>query len=487
MQIKTLVLFFCLSTSLAAPPHAEQPHDLFSHFWNISEVLYKLQTKSFRKLDMSHIIEEGLKAMLSKVDAHSSFFTPKSYQSTIDSASGQFAGIGISLISKAVDDDSLMIVEVIRGGPAEAAGLESGDKIVQIDSARLRGLTSDEVVNALKGPIGSTVHLKVIRDKKPLSFTLERKVIKDKMVSGYQFPEQNVTYIAIKSFDEQTPHLVRSFLEKTANTSRGIILDLRKNTGGVFEAAVDTASLFLPNKSLVVTTRNNKKQVVRSYHTNGDPIHKKTVPLFILVDNFTASAAEILAGTLQHHAQINDSIHAFIVGTSTFGKGSVQEVTPLSNGYALKLTTLLYYLPNNTCLQAHGIMPDITCKPKKVSVVEMKWVEEMYGKESSLKGHITRAEVEGKKAEEKDDDKPCEDEKSNEKTLTQKKLSPEKLEQARQKTLTHDHQIQMSLSLARIYCLAQTSCPKRVKSAQDAVNYLRETLLCDVAPKIELL
>jgi len=472
----------CLALICAfSPLHAmkQQPktQELFSHFWNISEVLYKLSTKSYRTLDMKEIIDEGLKAMMSKVDAHSSFFTPKSYQETMDIASGHFAGIGISIISKAVEDDSLMIVDVITGGPSEASGIESGDKIVQVDGERLRGLTSDEVVAKLKGKPGSQVKLKIIRDKKPLSFELTRKRIQDKNVSGYLFPEQNTAYISIKTFDEQTPRMVRSFLERQKKLD-GIILDLRKNTGGVFEASVDTASIFLPKKTVVVKTKNNKRETITTYVTHHTPLPLTKTPLFILVDNFTASSSEILAGALQHHAHAGGLQHVFVVGIPTFGKGSVQEVTPLSNGYALKLTSMLYYLPDDTCLQARGVQPDILCKPKKTSEVELKWVEEMYGKETSLKGHITREEVEGKQGKTPVKETPLLAKKEDQ------EISQEKLEQARKKTITHDHQVQVCLSLSRIYANAQKHAPHLVSTHSKALDHLQKTLLCDAPPSI---
>jgi len=474
-----ILIVFCYTlTTLAATktPDATQT-DLFKHFWNIAEVLHKIQSKAFRRVDIGTIIQAGLKAMVSKIDAHSSFFTPKSYKATIEAASGQFPGVGISLISKSVEDDSLLIVDVIRSGPADHAGIKSGDKIVEVDGHKLRGLTSDEVVAKLRGKINSKVTIKVIRDKKPLEFTVIRKFIKDKNVLSYFFPDHNATYIAIKTFSDKTPQLIKDLLEKAySQNSTSIVLDLRKNPGGVLEAAVKTASLFLPDKTLVATTQNNKHEITQKYYTSDTPIHQTNIPLFILIDNFTASSSEILAGTLQYYAQQKNLVPAFVVGTKSFGKSSVQEIMPLSNGCALKLTNLLYFLPGDTSIQATGITPDFLVKPKVVPQSDLKWVEELYGKETSLANHITRKEVDGSEPEKEED--PI-------KSKDKKDLSPAELEKEYQKGLTSDHQIQFCLTLSQLYHFAQTHTPAKVKTYKDACKFLKKIVTTDTQISIK--
>lgn len=474
---KIALLSLFLSTGLQAPPlntpHA--PHaEMFKHFWNVAETLQRIQSKSLRTVDVSSLVEVGLKAMVNKVDAHSSFFTPQSYQSTIHLASGQFPGVGVSIINKAVDEDSLLIVDVIPGGPADIAGIEGGDKIIEVDGTKLRGLTSDEVVTRLKGKIDSTVTIKVTREKKPLEFLVTRKIIKDRSVFSYYFGQQRTAYIAIKTFSEKTPALVRSLLESAyKKQARSILIDLRKNPGGVLESAIKACSLFLPNNSLVATTQRSNKQVVRSYHTTGTPVHDSRIPVFLITDNFTASSSEIMTGCLQHYAHAENGIHTFVVGMPTFGKGSVQEIMPLSYGCALKLTTMLYYLPNNQCLQARGIAPDITIKPRTVPEKELRWIESLYGKESSLTNHITREEVDGKPRPETTPKK----ESLNKKPTAA--MSPKEIEESFQQSLANDHTVQTCLTLSNLYHFAAQCAPDQIATHAKALAFLQKQVITD--------
>lgn len=456
---------------------AKQETDVLKHFWNVAEVVDKIQEKSFRQVDIGRIMEEGLKAMVNKIDAHSSFFTPKSYQDILAITSEEFAGVGISLINKALEDDSLMVIDVVAGGPAEQAGVQSGDKIVEVAGLKLRGLSSDEIVSKLKGNRGTTVDIKVIREKKPLSFTLTRDIIKDRNALSYFFPQQKVFYISLKTFSYKTPQHIEDLLKAAyRRNSQGIILDLRKNTGGVLEAAIDTARLFLPHNSLVTTTRTNTKEIARAYHTAGEPIHPSTVPVFILVDNFTASSSEILAGALQHYAHAHNTLPVFIVGTQTFGKASVQEVISLSNGCALKLTTYLYYLPDNSCLQAKGLTPDLVVKPKCVPRVELKWIEELYGKETSFSNHLTRQEVTGEA-------EPTPEESSAKKEKLP--ATPEEIEREHQQSLCNDHQVQTCLTLSNFYTFAHTHAPATVDTHAKALALFSRNVAHDASFPVE--
>ncbi|MDQ5890430.1 MAG: hypothetical protein QG604_304 [Candidatus Dependentiae bacterium] len=463
-----LFLFFILflnpCNTLAATT-APQHGNLFSHFWGIAETINKIETRAFRTIPLATIVEEGLRAMVNKVDAHSAFFSPRSYQTTVELASGHFPGIGISVISKETDADSLLVVDTMRGGPADLGGIKSGDAIIKIDGQRLRGLTSDEVINKLKGPIDTMVRVTVMREKKPLKFKLIRKLIHDRSVYAYQLPQQNITYIAIKSFSDKTPEHVESFLRTAEKKkSNGIILDMRKNPGGVVEAAVKTAGLFLPDQSVVVRTKNNKKETVGTYTTNGTPLYTGQVPLFVLIDNFTASAAEIVTGCLQHHARLLN-LPIFVIGMPSYGKGSVQEVIPLHNGCAIKLTVLLYYLPNEQCIQALGITPDIIAKPKAVPAQELKWVEELYGKETALTNHITREEVEGKPAPIATPPIEVSD------------RPPLDVEVEFIKKLTNDYVIHAGLTMANVWTLGHRTSPMPTHDA--ALAFLKKTVVTE--------
>jgi len=445
--------------------------NLFSHFWGIAETLRTLETKSYRRPSLGSLIEEGLRAMVNAVDAHSAFFSPRSYQSTVEFASGHFAGIGVSIMSKETSADSLLIVDTVRGGPADEAGLKSGDAIVKIDGQRLRGLTSDEVVIKLKGKAGTQVRITVIRDKKPFKCTAVRRVLPDRTVYAYHFAEQRIAYIALKSFSDRTPQEVATFLTKAyARKDRGIILDLRKNPGGVVEAAVKMARLFLPDGSLVACTKNNKHETVGTYTTSGTPLYDGTLPVIVLVDTFTASAAEIITGSFQHYAR-TQHMPLFVVGMSTYGKGSVQEIIPLTNGCAIKLTTLLYYLPSGQCIQATGITPDIVVKPKAVPEHELKWIESLHGKEVALTNHITRAEAAGEQ-----DTAASGGHAGTPADSQQGKDAPTQQEDVLASAITGDYVVQTAVSLLQVWRLGRLAEPEALDTHEKAIQFLKRVV-----------
>ncbi len=501
--------------------------DIFQWFQTYSEVVSLVEKKAFRSVDFAKFIQDSLKSAVAHVDAHSAFFTPKSYKATMESTSGEFSGIGVSIITKIPEDEALVIIGVIQNGPAEAAGLESGDKIVEVNGKKLKGLASDEVISMLKGKSGTEVTLKVIRKKKPLTFTVKRDIIKDQTSICYKFTKQNIYYLSLRIFNEIAATQMSELL-RIANDGKckGIVLDLRRNPGGTLDSAIDMAGLFLNKESVVVTTKDKDAKLVATYSTKKDPILKSTVPVFILIDNFTASAAEILAGSLQYHSEHKDNhknLMVFLVGTPTFGKGSVQELIPVKNGCALKITTMLYYLPGNKSIQALGINPDFTVKPKYTPTDEMKWVQELYGKESSLKNHITVEEVQkkdrthtkkdetkkdkkrgfwhklfGKKnkdqkqdqEEEKEEDQEEEEENTGKQEKTKEKKLAKKdkkksWEERQKESLASDVQVQASVNLINLLDVAKRTNPKLVNSRKKVLKFLHENYVTDDKIAIE--
>jgi carboxyl-terminal processing protease len=367
-----------------------------------SEVLSIVEKKAFRRVDFDKFVQDSLKSAVSKVDAHSSFFSNDEYKSTLESTAGEFSGIGVSIIGKAPDDDSLMIIEVLPGSPAEKVGIKKGDRIIKVGKDNLKNMTTDQVINKLKGKVGSKISIKIVRKKKPMSFMVTRDIIKDQISLCFFFKNQNVYYFSLKQFTENAAKQMSGLLEKAnQGKCKGIVLDLRGNPGGTLDSAIETAGLFLPKGAPVVHTRDRNGKIVAKYFTNSEPVLKSDVPIFILINNFTASASEILAGCLRFHSEQSylnggwkgKKLMVFLLGMTTFGKGSVQELIPVKNGCALKLTTMLYFLPDGSSLQAQGISPDFTVKPKYVPADEMEWIKEFYGKENSLKNYITVKEV----------------------------------------------------------------------------------------------
>ncbi len=466
--------------------------DIYKWFQTFAEVVGLVEEKAFRFVDFSKFIQDSLKSAVAQVDPHSAFFTPKSYKSALESTKGEFSGIGVSVITKTPEDEALVIVDVIQNGPAFKVGLESGDKIVDVDGEKLKGLSSDEVINLLKGRSGTKVKIKVIRKKKPLEFTVKRDIIKDQTSICYLFEDQKIYYVSLKIFNEVAAKQIKETLnEANKGKCKGIILDLRRNPGGTLDSAIEMAGLFVKKDSLVVSTRDKAGKLIAEYRTSTDPILKSTVPIFILIDNFTASASEILAGCLRHHSDNDDhkNLKVFLVGTTTFGKGSVQELIPIKNGCALKLTTMLYYLPVNDLIQVVGIKPDFTIKPKIAPDKEMKWVAELYGKESSLKNHITVDEV-------KDQVDIDQKEKGgfwgrlfswNKKKSNQELAEEEKKkswEQKQKEALAHDVQVQASVSMINMLNFAKQSRIKAIQDRKGAVAFLRTNYITDDGVKI---
>lgn len=485
--------------------------DIYQWFKTYSEVVSLVEQKAFRSVDFSKFIQGSLKAGAAEIDAHSAFFNQESYKAAMESASGEFSGIGVSIMSKAPDDDALVIIDVIVGGPAAKAGIKSGDKIVEADGHKFKGLSTDEAVQKLKGKAGSSFAIKILRDKKPLEMKVTRDIIKDQASLCYLFKNQGVYYLSLKLFSENIAQQTSDLL-KLANkgTCKGLIFDVRRNPGGILQAAIDLLGLLLDKNSLVVITKDKNHEIVDKYFTKSDPILKMDVPIFILIDNFTASAAEIFAGALRYYSmqsyEKNDkkdkrNLLVFLVGTETFGKGSVQEVIPISNGCALKLTTMLYYLPDGSSIQAKGIGPDFLIKPKLVPSQEMKWVAEMFGKESSLKQHITAQEATGvikNDSNEKVDQKPEESmleielegqNSGRNQTISDEAKaevdSPLKWEERQKDELGHDVQVQAAVNMINLFHVARQCNPKMINTREKALNFLKTHYLTDDKVEVE--
>ncbi len=495
--------------------NAEQ--DIFKWFQTYSEVVSLVESKAFRPVDFSKFVQDSLRLAVSGIDAHCAFYTCDSYKEALESTSGEFSGIGVSIISKTPEDEALAIIDVIPQGPADVAGMHAGDKVIEVNNEKVRGLSTDEVVAKFKGKVGTIVEVKLIRDKKPLSFKVKRDIIKDQTSQCYYFAEQEVYFLSLKMFNEVSAEQISKLLVKAnEGKCRGIVLDLRRNPGGTLDSAIEMAALFLSKGSLVTLTRDKKHQLVAEYKTNSDPLLKSDLPIFVLIDNFTASAAEILAGSLKYHSEQEHpgrSLMVFLLGTTTFGKGSVQELIPVKNGCALKLTTMLYYLPGDVSIQAEGIAPDFTVKPKMVPADEIKWINDLYGKETSLKHHITKDEVGGKKNPTASVDKKNE-ESPKEKTFLQRWFgagetvdkpdavstaqvglqkeavegeepgSKKSFEEKQQESLAMDIQVQASINMIGLLDMAKKSNPEAVSSRKKAFEFLKSHYVTDDMPKI---
>src|SRR5438270_10423327 len=326
---------------------------------------------AMRQVESSYVVPVGpdklvsgaLKGMLSKLDPHSDYMTETEYRELMATTSGQFGGIGIEV---SVEEGVPQVVSAIEGTPAGAAGIEPGDRIVKADGVAIVGMDIGEVVRRLRGLPGSRVILTIARtNRSPFDVPITRAIIHVESVKAALKPGR-IGYVRISTFDETTPADLRraiSGLKRQAGGSLGgFVLDLRNDAGGLLDAAVDVASDFL-DSGTVVTTRGRESDENRVYDAppNGDLI--RGTRLVVLINGSSASASEIVAGALQ------DNRRATILGTHSFGKGSVQSIIPLEGRGALRLTTALYYTPSGRSIQGHGITPDrILPVPKEQQV-----------------------------------------------------------------------------------------------------------------------
>jgi carboxyl-terminal processing protease len=321
----------------------------------------------------SKLIKGAITGMLSNLDPHSSYLDQKDFKQLNEMTSGSFAGIGIE-ISRDKDSGGIKIVAPIDGTPAYIHGIKSGDIIVKIDGQPVSGLALDEAIKKMRGKVGTKVLLTIVRagQLQPLKFNISRANILVKSVK-YTILDKDYAYIRITNFQSDTiTELVAALNDvyKKNNALKGLILDLRDDPGGLLQAAVGVTGAFIPQNSLVVYTKgrapdtNQKFYVMPKYYNlsdstaNNDILAKvpqifKSLPIVVLVNQGSASASEIVSGALQDYKR------GKIVGTKTFGKGSVQSVIPLSGETAVKLTTALYYTPRGRSIQAKGIKPDI--------------------------------------------------------------------------------------------------------------------------------
>ncbi|MCK5632606.1 S41 family peptidase [bacterium] len=419
-KIISLCLLLCLTVTAEKKEPKNKVFDdvIFSWLQTFGEVLQLANKKHYRIDDPEKAMIKSINGFLTTLDPHSSFLDPKTYRSILETTSGEFFGIGIVIdATRKPKDRFLMIIDVIPDGPSEKAGLLPYDKIIEINGKTLEGMTTEEATAKLRGEKDTNVHIKILREKKPepIPFDIVRGVVKEQTSLSFYLKDHDIYYLSLTSFTSNAVKQIEKLLKKsTKKKYRGLILDLRNNSGGLLRAAVDIASLFVPKGSLVVTTRNKLNKETERYATKKNPITNNKLPIFILTNNFTASAAEILAGCLKMHSEglknqpkIKKKLMVFLVGSTTFGKGSVQEIVPVGNNCAAKITTSLYHLPDGTTIQGSGIKPDFTINKQFQTPEQIEWFQKFYGRESALKDYIkphgTPSEPEKKDSKEKTD------------------------------------------------------------------------------------
>jgi carboxyl-terminal processing protease len=324
-----------------------------------TEVLGLLQKEYVEERKSKDLVYGAIKGMLETLDPHSAFMTPGMYKEMQEETKGRFEGIGIEITTK---EGVLTVVSPIEDTPAFKAGILAGDQILKINGEPTKNLTLMDSVKRLRGPRGTKVTITIMREgfTKPQDFTLVREVIPVRSVR-YELLEKHYGYIRISQFQEKTDSefekAMKALEEENKGPLKGLILDLRNNPGGLLDQAVKVADRFIESGLIVsVEGRREDQRMKFQAHPQGIINHS---PLVVLVNGGSASGSEIVAGAIQDHGR------GILIGTQTFGKGSVQTIFPLKDGSGLRLTTARYYTPNGRTIQAKGIVPDIVVKPSK--------------------------------------------------------------------------------------------------------------------------
>ena len=378
----TLLIMGLLSTPTLALPNpadtaATQTLPL-NDLRTFAEVLERIKTAYVEPIDDKTLFENAIKGMLSNLDPHSSYLDPEDFRQLQESTSGEFGGLGIEV---GLDDGVLQVIAPIDDTPASEAGLEAQDLIIKIDDQPTKGQSLMEAVEKMRGKPGTSIRLTIVRDgRKPFDVTLKRAVIKSRSVKG-QLLEDDYGLIRVSQFQVNTGSEVAKALgalkkDNKGKPLQGLILDLRNNPGGVLQAAVEVTDQFISD-GLIVYTKGRLANAELRFSATAENI-SGDVPLVVLINGGSASASEIVAGALQDHKR------AVLMGTDSFGKGSVQTVLPLNNDRALKLTTALYYTPKGRSIQAQGIAPDIVVERAKISQEDST----LGVKEADLAGHL---------------------------------------------------------------------------------------------------
>jgi carboxyl-terminal processing protease len=353
--------------------------EIYEELKLFSEALSLVRKNYVEEVKPKELIYGSIKGMLSSLDPHSSFMTPEQYKEMQVDTKGEFGGVGIQI---GIKDGMLTVIAPIEDTPAYKAGIKSGDKIIKINNDFTKDMSLQDAVSKMRGVPSSTVKITIIREgwKEPRDFTITREVIKVKSVKSKTL-EDGIGYIKINQFQEQTSSDLEQAMEKLFQDNiNSLVLDLRNNPGGLLNSAIDVSGQFLPSGKLVVFIKDKKGEKIeyRSNKTTGN----STIPTVVLVNQGSASASEIVAGALK------DWNRAVVIGTQTFGKGSVQSVVPMADGSALRLTTAKYYTPKGISIQSTGITPDIVVKAEIKNGAKGRPVI----REKDLEGHLKNGE-----------------------------------------------------------------------------------------------
>jgi carboxyl-terminal processing protease len=336
--------------------------DTFRSLKLFGDVFERVRAEYVEEVGDQALIETAINGMLASLDPHSSYLDAEKYRDMQVQTRGEFGGLGIEVT---MENGLVKVVSPIDDTPAFRAGIEAGDMITHIDGEPVMGLTLSEAVERMRGPVDSTIALRLMRQgsEEPIEVSLARAVIKISPVRARA--EGDIGYVRLTTFNEQTSSALRDKVEelrKAEPRMRGLVLDLRNNPGGLLDQAVAVADAFL-DKGEIVSTRGRRSDSIQRFNSRpGDLLGN--LPIVVLINGGSASASEIVAGALQDHRR------AIVMGTQSFGKGSVQTIMPISGQGAIRLTTARYYTPAGTSIQAKGITPDIEVHQASVQLLD---------------------------------------------------------------------------------------------------------------------
>ena len=345
-----------------------------------AEIFGKIKSDYVEDIDDSQLLNDAIKGMLDGLDPHTVYLDPDSFREMNIDTHGEFGGLGLEVT---MENGVIRIVAPIDDTPAHKAGLKSGDLIISMDGVQVKGLSLGESVSLMRGKPGSEIVLTIVRKDRPEPFevTLKRAIILLESVRA-ELLETGFGYVRVIQFQTGTATSLRQQLARLAREAgtalKGLVLDLRDNPGGVLDGAIQVSDTFLRD-GLIVSTRGRAENSEVTFSASPKD-YLNDAPLVVLVNGGSASASEIVAGALQDHGR------ALILGTTTFGKGSVQTILPMLNGAALKLTTARYYTPNDRSIQATGITPDVVSQPAESSQTPDGDASRL--RESDLAGHL---------------------------------------------------------------------------------------------------
>lgn len=387
-------------SAIAKRDTAEVIHPLpIEELRTFAQVFGRIKSDYVESVEDKRLITEAINGMLVGLDPHSSYLDKDEYKELQIGTHGEFGGLGIQVT---MEDGLVKVISPIEDTPAFRAGIQTGDLIIKLDDTAVKGMSLNEAIKLMRGKPKTSITITIVREgeTEPLIFTLMRDIIKIQSVKS-KLIEPGYAYIRITQFQEHTgENLAKAiktlFTESTA-PMKGLVLDLRNDPGGLLNGAVAVSAAFLPENALVVYTEGRAADAKMRLHANPEyylrghgrdylqdlPSEVKTVPMITLVNGGSASASEIVAGALQDHKR------SIVMGTQTFGKGSVQTVLPLGNETAIKLTTALYYTPNGHSIQATGITPDILDESAN---------DEQRLRESDLNRHISNGQKDKKQS-----------------------------------------------------------------------------------------